>query len=147
MRKWSHTAEMQLFSLGGFALPLLWKVAQILCQFLWTPSSKSSLYWKHSALGAWPDGPAWSLCTACPALGVCWSCGAGRQTSGGSSNPELSLHSLRTIRNAAPAPFPIKSKHHSWLHITSGSWGPTLEYYLSVVLKYQQGHGRCPLLL
>lgn len=34
MHKWSHTAEMQLFSSGGFALPSLWKVAQILCQFL-----------------------------------------------------------------------------------------------------------------
>lgn len=70
--------------------------------FLWTLSSKSSLYWKHSALGAWPEGPAWSLCTAQQALGVCWSRCAGSQTSGGSSNTKLSLNSLKTIRNAAP---------------------------------------------
>lgn len=76
--------------------------------FLWTPNIKSSLYWKHSALGAWPQGPAWSLCTAWQGLGVCWSRCAGSQTLGTSSNPELSLNSLRTTRNAAPLHLPPK---------------------------------------
>lgn len=48
MYKWSHTAEMQLFSLGGFALPLTLEGCQnflpiFMKAFLRAPSSKASL--------------------------------------------------------------------------------------------------------
>lgn len=117
---------MQLFSLGGFSLPSLWKVAQILCRlllgcFYGLQASKISLYWKH---------PGWDLrvlhgpCVqpARRALGLHWRCSAGSQTWGGGSNPRPLLHNPRTTRTAFPAPFPIKSKHHRWLHITPGIW-------------------------
>lgn len=94
--------------------------------YLWAPSSKSSLHWKQSTLRAWPDRPVWSLHTVHQAFGIHYSHCAGSQTLGGSSSLEYSLRSVRIIRNAAPAPFPTKNKHHSWLFIISGRWEPSL---------------------
>lgn len=78
--------------------------------YLWAPSRKSSLHWKKSTLRAWPYRPAWSLHTVHQAFGIHYSHCAGSQTSGGSSSPEHSLTSLRTIRNAEiPLPSPLKT--------------------------------------
>lgn len=156
----SWKAALQL---GRIFMPLLWKVAQILCQFLlrhfYGLQAVKSLYWKH-----W--GGTWGACM----VPVCSQPSGPLAFTGDAPwgvRPEEAAapNSCYTTRSEFSAPFPIKSKHHSWLHITSGNrypfpWSSStdravklplwlyakgcfpLPVYISVTRKGKQGTGQ-----
>lgn len=116
----SWKAALQL---GRIFMPSVWKLAQTLCQLLlrhfYGLQAVKSLYCKHLS-GTWGACMVPVCSQPLGGLDLNWRCSMGSHT-WGSSSPRLLLHNPRTTRSAFSAPFPIESKHHSWLHITPGS--------------------------
>lgn len=129
---------MQFLSLGGFALPLLWKVAQVLCQVLWRD------FYRFQAVKAHCTGSAQHLgldlrdlhdpyVQPVRPLAYTGATVQGTQTSGGSGNPETPPNNLR---NAAPH----QKQTPCWLYIILGSRSPSTWQFLCVVFKYRWGN-------